>query len=122
MRFEIAGETPAKKNSRVTNTNTGRTFPNPKYTKWHDMAQLQVYDQKRRYDCLPVTEACRLSITFVHGDLRRRDSDNAATSILDLLKDCGVLHDDNWQVVRELHVYNAFDKKKPCAYVEIEGL
>ena len=69
-----------------------------------------------------IKEPCKITITFVHGDLARRDSDNATSSILDLLMDCKVLEDDNWKVVRELHIRNGYVKGKSRCKVEIEKL
>ena len=71
---------------------------------------------------LPINQEVKISMTFVHGDLRRRDSDNGTSSILDLLTDCGVLADDNWKIVRELNVKNDYEKGRPCCKVEIELL
>ena len=61
-------------------------------------------------------------MAFIHGDLRRRDSDNGTSSILDLLTDCGVIEDDNWQIVRELVIENGYEKGNPYCKVEIETL
>ena len=102
--FVILGETPAKKNSRIVNTKTGRSFPSKRYTQWHRDAMLQVYTQKQN---APIDKPCRIKLTFTHGDLRRRDSDNGSSSILDLLIDSGVLTDDNWQIVR---VFQGFSR------------
>lgn len=122
MIFYIDGETPSKKNSRI-NTRTGRSFPSKRYQEWHDVARLQILSQMRK-QCIssPIDYASKVSIVFVHGDLVRRDSDNATSSILDLLMDCKVIADDNWKIVRELHITNGFVKGKSRCKVEIEKL
>lgn len=51
-----------------------------------------------------------LSVTFVHGDYKRRDSDNQLSSILDTFVDAGILPDDNWKVIPEKHVYDRYEK------------
>lgn len=118
----IDGETPAKKNNRI-NTKSGRSFPSKRYQEWHDVARLQVLSQMRTQKVSSsVKIPCKVSITFVHGDLVRRDSDNATSSILDLLMDCKVIEDDNWKIVRELHIRNGFVKGKSRCKVEIEKL
>ena len=45
-----------------------------------------------------------ITLTFYHGDQVRRDSDNQAASIMDLLQDAKVLADDRWQIVRILTI------------------
>ena len=40
--FTITGRTPSKKNSRVTNRKTGRSFPSRDYVKWHKNAEKQL--------------------------------------------------------------------------------
>jgi len=122
MIFYIDGEVPSKKNSRI-NTRTGKSFPSKRYQEWHDVARLQILLQMRKQNISsPIDYASKVSITFVHGDLVRRDSDNATSSILDLLKDCKVIADDNWKIVRELHIRNGFVKGKSRCKVEIEKI
>lgn len=122
MILYIDGETPSKKNSRI-NLKNGRSFPSKRYQQWHEVARLQILAQLRKQNIdSPINEPSRVSITFVHGDLVRRDSDNATSSILDLLMDCKVIEDDNWKIVRELHIINGFVKGKSRCKVEIEKL
>lgn len=66
----------------------------------------------------PVT----IALHFRHGDLRRRDSDNGTSSIMDLLVDMGVLKDDNWQIVRGIHVSNTYEKGNPYCEIFIEEI
>ena len=125
MIFYIDGETPAKKNSRIINTKTAKCFPSKRFSEWHRSASNIVHYQILRQspkEELPINQEVKISMTFVHGDLRRRDSDNGTSSILDLLTDCGVLADDNWKIVRELNVKNDYEKGRPCCKVEIELL
>lgn len=107
MKFIIEGETPAKKNSRITLPN-GRTIPSKNYRAWHKSALLQIEAMAIGREVISYPVA--ISLNFIHGDLRRRDSDNGTSSILDLLVDAGILADDNWQIVRILNVYNQYDK------------
>lgn len=116
MMIHIPLETPSKKNSRVVDRRTGRTFPNKRYTEWHKAAALYV----RQQNAHPLDEGpFVLYLEFTHGDKIRRDSDNGVSSILDLLVDCGVLPDDNWMVVSKINVSNLYDKGNPGVHISI---
>ena len=120
--FLIHGEAPAKKNSRII-TRSGRNFPSKRYSDWHKTAFEEVMLLKNRIgNPFPIKDTCRITLLFTHGDLRRRDSDNGTSSVLDLLTDCGVLEDDKWQIVRELRISNDYEKGNPHCRVEIETL
>lgn len=118
MRIYLKGETPSKKNSRINLAN-GRSFPSKRYLEWHKSATVQVYEQTKPK---MIDYPCRIEIEFIHGDKKRRDSDNMVSSVLDLLVDTGVLADDNWLVVREINVGNSFESKNPCCFVSIESV
>jgi len=116
MIIHIPLETPSKKNSRVVDRRTGRTFPNKRYNEWHKAASLYV----RQQNAHPLDEGpFALYLEFTHGDLVRRDSDNGVSSILDLLVDCGVLQDDNWMVVSKIVTTNLYDKGNPGVNISI---
>jgi len=116
--FLITGETPAKKNSRITLRN-GMTIPSKNFRAWHDRALIETIQQKAMNEIqVPV----RITLTFTHGDLRRRDSDNGTSSIMDLLVDAKILKDDNWQIVKEIVVKNEYKKNESYVCILIEEL
>lgn len=118
--FRIMGETPAKKNSRIINTKTGRSFPSKKYTDWHKVAlkELSVFPTPDE----PIETPVRISLKFTHGDLRRRDSDNGCSSIMDLLVDAGILKDDCWQIVKDISISNSYDKNNARCDILLHSL
>lgn len=97
VKFFLPFETPSKKNSRVTDSRTGRTFPSKLYREWHSVALAALVAQKRPLE--PISGRVRISGRFVRKDRRRRDLNNSGASILDLLVDAGILADDNDEVV-----------------------
>lgn len=131
LRFQIIGETPGKKNSKIW-TKSGKLIPSAKHQKWHTDAMLQLTGQVSRLekDEWPygaghpdgIEDPVSVTLTFYHGDQVRRDSDNQAASIMDLLQDAKVLADDRWQIVRILNIYNHFDKGNARCLIEINRL
>ena len=126
IRLQITGETPGKKNSKIW-TRSGKLIPSAKHQKWHadSLKQLQSYlDLVALGDELPgpIDYPVSVTLTFYHGDQVRRDSDNQAASIMDLLQDAKVLTDDRWQIVRILNIYNHFDKGNARCLIEINEL
>ena len=125
MKFVIHGETPSKKNSKVFAKMKGRNVPIPSkaHQRWHNDAMLQLNAQKNvagHKD--PIEHPVQVTLAFYHGDQVRRDSDNQAASIMDLLQDGGILADDRWQIVRILTIYNYFDKGHARAEIEIRTI
>lgn len=118
--FRIEGETPAKKNSRIINTKTGRSFPSKKYTEWHKSALVQLMQFPRPDK--PIDTPVRIVLKFTHGDLRRRDSDNGCSSIMDLLVDAGILADDNWNIVQDISISNKYEVRNPKCDILIHTL
>ena len=117
MKILLKGEVVPKKNSRIMNTKTKRSFPNPRYVEWHDYAILQVRSQLQGWTA---PEPCSFTVHFFHDSKRRRDSDNSMSSLLDMLKDNGTIRDDCWEIVRHIEIFNDFDKGNPRCEIEIE--
>lgn len=122
IRFQILGETPSKKNSKIW-TRSGKLIPSKAHQVWKSDALIQLNPQKAMEGpAEPIEEPVSITLTFYHGDQIRRDSDNQAASIMDLLQDAKVLADDRWQIVRILNIYNHFDKGNARCLVEINKL
>lgn len=118
LTFILNGEVPAKKNSKVLNTKTCRIFPNKTYRIWHDTTLIQLLSQ---WDKIAVSGPCAIDVAFTHGDLRRRDSDNGLSSVLDLIVDAGIIPDDNWRVVPQITVKNDYQKGNAKVVIKIIG-
>ena len=118
--FTLDGETPAKKNSRQMLPN-GKNIPGKAYNAWNTAAVLALNVQRIKQGIRPpIACAVVVHITFTHGDYHRRDSDNAASSILDALQNADVLSDDNWRIVHDIYVHNRYEKGAPRCEIEIE--
>lgn len=100
--FILHGVVPAKKNSRICARAGMRivNIPSADFSAWHRRNLPSVIAQ-RQGDNRPHVLA-RLSIVLRYTDRRRRDIDNAVSSILDLLVDAHVLKDDCWTCVPEI--------------------
>lgn len=118
LTFILDGEVPAKKNSRILNTKTRHIFPNKTYRQWHEVALVQIVSQWNR---IGIAGPCAVYVEFIHGDLRRRDSDNGLSSVIDLIVDAGILPDDKWQVIPEITVKNGYQKGNAKVVIKITG-
>ena len=125
MTLVIQGETPAKKNSRI-NTRSGRSFPSKRYTDWQDSALRQVIEQTAEHNAhgkpCELANSLELTVTFYHGDMKRRDSDNQLSSVLDMLVKARVIEDDSWVIIPAKHVYDAYDKGNPRCVISMEPM
>lgn len=106
----ITGETPAKKNSRITLRN-GKTIPSRRYQEWHRRA---VNELKSQFNRGPLDCDLKINLCFFHSDNRRRDSDNGVSSIFDTLQDAGIITDDRWQIIRTFSVHNYKASEARC--------
>lgn len=100
MKLIIYGQTPSKKNSKIISCRGNRPclFPSAKYTSWHKDALLQLRGKK-------VIDSNELILTFFANDNRKFDLTNKAESIMDTLVDAGLLEDDNYSIISNLHLH-----------------
>ena len=94
IKFTLKGSTPSKKNSKNIIYAKGRmmVIPSKKHGDWHEEQMWVMKSLKIPLQTNPVM----ITMTFFADNKRRGDLDNKASSILDLLKDAGVLEDDDW--------------------------
>ena len=123
MHIIIPGPIPSKKNSRVGLNIKGRLInvPNGDFRKWHRRASLAIAPQ---IIGKPTIEKCSsISILFFMSDNRGRAYTNVAESVMDLLVDCEVIKDDQWQVTGPVHLLpgcpDPIDRTNPRAEVFI---
>ena len=118
-RYVFRGEVASKKNSKVLARVKGRPMllPSRKFQEWEKRARLAIMAEGRP----PVPlKAARLSMVIYHGDLIKRDSNNATQGVQDVLVDMGVIQDDNWMVIGSPDVIHAIDVEDPRLEVLVE--
>lgn len=115
--YIIPGETPSQKNSQTFNRKTKTLFKSAVFRKWAVEANRQILAQG-----VPSTpyEQARIVVTFYHSDLRRRDGENALSSIQDLLVKCGVIVDDCWTRIETPRVYHGLAMEARCEIIVTE--
>lgn len=112
IEFTIPLETPSKKNSRIVLQN-GKNIPSARYREWENSAYIILKAQKKNLS-VPIESLVTVRLRFTHKDKKRRDSDNQASSVLDLLQESGILKDDCWQIVRRIEIQNRQGKSAEC--------
>lgn len=121
MKFFIKTNIPSQKNSKMIafNKSTNRPFimSNPKVKEW------QVETAKSLIGLPNIFGPVEISMKFVHKDRRKKDIDNEQTSILDLLKNNGIIEDDNCFIVRKLNAeFVGIDKDNYGVEIEIKKI
>ena len=117
--YKLIGETVSKKNSNKFNAKYRFTYKTKGYVNWYEGAVMQLRPQIKTKE---IDYPVEISMRFVHGDKRKRDSDNGQTSILDLLVREGVIVDDNWNIVRRTVVDNDYEKGNAHCIITIKDL
>jgi len=116
----VHGNTPSKKNQRISLVIKGRAIniPSNKYREWHKQALGQL---KMALKGSPRLEKVRaVHLCFYSENKRKFDLSNKAESIMDLLVDAKVLLDDNYEVVPELCLtYGGVSKEYPRCEITI---
>ena len=112
MKIILLGIVPSKKNSRI-NTRSGRSFPSSKYTAWHKDACRQLQGIK------PIKKGTPLVFTYYSDSMRSGDLSNKWQSIEDTFTDCGIIEDDNWFILPDIHmIFGGVDRDNPRAIIE----
>lgn len=88
-----------------------KRFPSKKYKAWLVACPR-----------LPNLQLSNISIhyRFFFPDNRMRDMENNVKCVSDYLVKCGVIVDDCWQIVNEMHLtHGGIDKKNPRVEIDI---
>ena len=117
LQFVLNGRIPSKKNSRVTNRKTGRSFPSKDYSNWHKNAEVQLLVTRTPRKLLADLIAIVMIIFF--PDNRIADLTNKAESIMDLLVDMQVIKNDNWQNTGPVLIVPALSINSPGAIIDL---
>ncbi len=123
MILHLSAPIPSKKNSRlVVGRGRGRALniPSEAYRKWHraNLGSVRAQLAEQEIPAAPLELRLRIHL----ADRRRRDLDNALSSVLDLLVDAGALKDDSWAVVPRMQVEAELAPGQAGAVVEIEPI
>jgi hypothetical protein len=111
-KITLLGIIPSKKNSRI-NTRSGLSFPSAKYTAWHKDAVKQLQGVK------PIPSKTPLVFTYYSDSMRSGDLSNKWQSVEDTFTDCGIITDDNWWELPDLHLkFGGVDKLNPRGEIE----
>ena len=113
IKIYAQGSVPSKKNQRITNRKTGRSFPSKRYTEWHKHCSEQYKENFGNFPTQPIRKCYKIVTEIVFGDLRRSDTSNKIESINDFLVDIGVLYDDNWMVTGKTEQEPSYEKNMP---------
>ena len=117
LQLRLNGRIPSKKNSRITQRSTGRSFASAKYKDWHKQSALQLLGSGK------IVGACEVQITFQMPDNRRADLTNKAESIMDLLVDLDILEDDSWKIIPRIFLgCDGVNKDNPGADIWLRQL
>ncbi|WP_158222045.1 RusA family crossover junction endodeoxyribonuclease [Fibrobacter intestinalis] len=87
------------------------------YAAWHRSQMQSVKRIMERHGAFTRPVSVIVGISF--GDKRKRDLDNALTSVMDLLKDSGLIADDDWRRVCRV-VSEVLDIREHYAIVTID--
>lgn len=119
----IPGNCPSKKNGKriVTNRSTGKPFiiSSKIHDDWHSIA---IPEMKKQWKGHQITAyPVRISVVFYWKDLRRHDLDNGLATVLDALKDAGVIEDDYYKFVNRIELgYGGLDRDNPRCEIFID--
>lgn len=117
VEFWLPGDVPVKKNSKMITR--GRIITNP--AAQQGLATLTMIARGIWKGRDPLTKVWLR--TVFHVSSRRKDLDNIQTSLLDVLKDAGVIVDDNMVHVLALEThYVLVPKREEGVLVRVSGM
>lgn len=123
MTFTIRGRIPSKKNSKriVTAGHRMAIVSSKDYMAWHTIACYEIKLQAGKQFLTSGPHA--IEIIMWGANAVKWDLSNKLESLMDLMVDCGILADDNWSEVPDIHVkFGGVDRVDPRAEIKIEQI
>ncbi len=113
--FELHGNIPSKKN-RIRFAG-GRVYHDSKFDTWHKKAMAELEPQALVEGCIAKTSS--ITLVFSFESQRKKDLDNVASSVMDLLVDAGILKDDSYKIVPQLILLGSYNKGVSRTKIEV---
>ena len=111
----IPGPIPSKKNSKNVFYKNGRmmVISSKNHQDWHKIASVGLKSAPR------INGSIKLVLCIIYAtDRRKFDLTNKIESVFDLLVDCGIIDDDNYEILSKILVtFGGIDKESPRAEV-----
>jgi Holliday junction resolvase RusA-like endonuclease len=121
IKFTLNHSVPSKKNAKRIVFVRGKTMilPSLAHKEWHEEQMWVLKTLKIPLQTKPVM----ITMTFYSDSKRRGDLDNKASSVLDLLKDAGIIEDDDWFHVPNIILnFGGVEKLSPHCDIELTEL
>lgn len=117
--FTVCGETPSKKNGLSFSGKTKVPYKSKSYRRMKPLILLQMKHQWADMKARTIDYPVEISFSFTHRDNVRRDSDNQVSTLLDIMQEAGILKNDCWQIVRDIHIHNEPPSKRKCGFCTV---
>ena len=127
MKIILYGRIPSKKNSKNIIKRWNRTFivSSKEYIKWEieQMEYIEIKQLTKQLEKINPLWPYNIKCIFYMPDKRKTDLSNKFESIADCLVKAKVLADDNYEILKEVHLYYwGYDKENPRVEIELYKL
>lgn len=119
--YTFIGEAASKKNGRRIAHVHGRPYilPSDNYERWEREARKTILCTGRPSKPM---QAASMVVDIYHGDMVKRDTNNATQGVQDVLVAMGVIADDNWMVIGTPSVIHHIDVANPRVVVTLSEI
>lgn len=117
LKIVFQGIPPSKKNSKKIMYMRGKPIivSSDSHKAWHTENMWLLKKVKAKF-----VDPVKMKCTFFPKDKRAHDSTNVVESINDILVDAGIIKDDNWFLLPDIHLlFGGVDPQNPRVEVEI---
>ena len=122
----IPGSVPSSKNSRITNTKTGRSFPSKRCVDYIKKTMIYYVDNRHIFkeQIKGKNKPYKVGFHFVRDSRRRYDWLNPCQTVQDIMVKNGWLDDDNTKEMFPFPLevngyYETIDKHNPGVFIQV---